>query len=82
MPDDTLTALSQRPEAFWIGLALLLGGGLVPDGILFAGHELGWLLMTLGGLIITVRLLVGIFRILRNTALAGWIGYTEGKSGN
>lgn len=82
MPDDTLTALSQRPEAFWIGVVLLFGGAFVPANVEIGGLNVAGLLIAFGIVIITVRLLVGIFRILRNTALAGWIGYSEGKSGN
>jgi hypothetical protein len=75
---ETLTALSQRNEAFWIGLALFVLGVITPESLLLGGIRLSSLLITLGGGILVVRLFVGCFRILKTTAVAGSIGYREG----
>ena len=76
---DTLTALSQRNEAFWIGLAIFALGVITPQDLLLGSVELSRLLIVLGGGILVVRLLVGCFRILKTTAKAGVIGYRDGK---
>jgi uncharacterized membrane protein len=76
---DTLTELSQRNEAFWIGLALFLLGISTPDTLLLGGIELSRTLIWVGGGILMVRVLVGIYRIMRTTAEAGVFGYREGK---
>jgi uncharacterized membrane protein len=76
---DTLTELSQRNEAFWIGLALFLLGVITPETLLLGGIELSRVLIWIGGGILMVRVLVGIYRILRTTAKAGVFGYREGK---
>jgi uncharacterized membrane protein YhhN len=76
---DTLTELSQRNEAFWIGLALFLLGVITPDTLFLGGIELSRTLIWVGGGILLVRLFVGIYRILRTTAEAGVFGYREGK---
>lgn len=76
---DTLTALSQRKEAFWIGLALFLLGVITPGALAPGGVELSRLLIFLGGAVLLTRLLVGTFRILKTTAKAGQLGYREGK---
>ena len=78
---ETLTALSQRKEAFWIGLALFLLGVITPEPLLFGGIGLSRVLVFVGGGILVTRLFVGIFRILKTTAEAGTIGYREGKNG-
>jgi hypothetical protein len=75
---ETLTALSQRNEAFWIGLGVFLLGAITPESLLFAGVELPRTLVFIGGGILFVRLFVGIYRILRTTAKAGRTGYREG----
>ncbi|REA00873.1 hypothetical protein DEQ92_18865 [Haloferax sp. Atlit-6N] len=76
---DTLTELSQRNEAFWIGLALFLLGVITPESLLLGGIELSRVLIWFGGGILIVRVLVGIYRILRTTVEAGVFGYREGK---
>ncbi|WP_157533110.1 hypothetical protein [Haloferax profundi] len=76
---DTLTELSQRNEAFWIGLALFLLGVITPETLLLGGIELSRALIWVGGGILMVRVLVGIYRILRMTVEAGVFGYREGK---
>jgi uncharacterized membrane protein len=76
---ETLTELSQRNEAFWIGLALFLLGVVTPENLLLEGIELSRVLIWIGGGILLVRVLVGIFRILRTTAEAGVFGYREGR---
>jgi hypothetical protein len=80
MDESTLTSLSQRNEAFWIGVICLLGGGFIPQSIRVSGQELAGIVIALGILIITVRLLVAISRILRTSVGAGRIGYSDGKS--
>lgn len=76
---ETLTALSQRNEAFWIGLAIFVLGVITPQILLFGGIELSRVLIFIGGRILLTRVLVGSFRILKTTAEAGAIGYREGK---
>jgi hypothetical protein len=78
---ETLTALSQRKEAFWIGLVLFLLGVITPEPLLLGGIALSRVLIFVGGGILVTRLFVGIFRILKTTAEAGTIGYREGKNG-
>jgi hypothetical protein len=76
---ETLTALSQRNGAFWIGLALFLLGVITPEMLSLGGIELSRTLIFIGGGILLVRVLVGSFRILRTTAKAGVLGYREGQ---
>lgn len=76
---ETLTALSQRNEAFWIGLAIFLLGVITPENLLLGGIGLSGALITLGGGILLMRLFVGAYRILNTTVQAGTIGYSEGK---
>ena len=76
---ESLTELSQRTEAFWIGVALFLLGVSTPETILLGGIQLSLVLLWVGGGILLVRVLVGIYRILRTTAEAGVFGYREGK---
>jgi CHASE2 domain-containing sensor protein len=76
---ETLTALSQRNEAFWIGLALFLLGVITPETLLLGGIGLSRVLIFIGGGILLIRTLVGVFRILKTTAMAGAIGYREGQ---
>lgn len=76
---ETLTELSQRNEAFWIGLVIFLLGVITPETLLLGGIELSRVLIWVGGGILMVRILVGMYRILRTTAEAGVFGYREGK---
>ena len=76
---ETLTELSQRDEALWIGLALFLLGVITPETLLLGGIELSRILIWISGGILLVRVLVGIYRILRTTAEAGVFSYCEGK---
>ncbi len=77
--DLTLIELSQRDEAFWIGLALFLLGAITPETLLLGGRELSMALIWIGGGILMTRLLVGSYRILRTTVAAGVFGYREGE---
>ncbi|WP_225336157.1 hypothetical protein [Halomicrobium urmianum] len=77
---ETLTALSQRNEAFWIGLSLFLLGVITPEALSLGGIGLSRLLIFVGGGILLVRTIVGCVRILKTTAVAGAIGYREGQS--
>lgn len=77
---ETLTALSQRNEAFWIGLSLFLLGVITPEDFPVGGMELSGVLVWIGGGILLTRTLVATFRILRTTAGAGVVGYNEGKT--
>ncbi|MFC7132113.1 MULTISPECIES: hypothetical protein [Salinibaculum] len=79
MSDDTLTALSQRPAAFWIALALLLGGSLVPDTVTLSGQSLGGLMVGLAALILVTRVVVALARVFRNAASAARVGYESGQ---
>ena len=76
---DTLTELSQRNETFWIGLTLFLFGVITPQTLLLGEIELSRVLIWVGGGILMIRVLVGIYRILRTTAQAGVTDYREGK---
>lgn len=76
---NTLTALSQRREAFWIGLALLLLGVLTPEAFSLWGVGLSRSLILLGGGILVLRLAVGVGRILKTTVEAGVGGYRDGR---
>jgi hypothetical protein len=77
---ESLTALSQRNEAFWIGLTLLLLGVLTPETVSLGGIGLSRALIILGGGLLLVRVLVGVVRFLKTTAKAGLAGYREGKN--
>jgi hypothetical protein len=77
---ESLTALSQRNEVFWIGLTLLLLGVLTPETLSLGGIGLSRVLIILGGGILLVRVLVGLARFLATTAKAGIAGYREGKN--
>lgn len=78
---ESLTALSQRNEAFWVGLTLLLLGVITPETLSLGGISLSRALLLLGGGILLARVLVGVFRFLKTTAKAGLAGYREGKNG-
>ena len=82
MEEDTLTALSQRDEAFWLGLLLLISGNLIPRTVRLGDLELAHVIVILGGLILVVRLLVGVFRLFR-TAVKEWLlGYQRATAEN
>ncbi|RRJ34005.1 hypothetical protein [Halocatena pleomorpha] len=75
----TLIALSQRNEAFWISLVLILLGGITPE-IPFLGEiEPSGILIWIGAGILLIRVLVAAVRIFKTAAEAGVIGYREGK---
>lgn len=76
---ETLPALSQRIEAFWIGMALFLLGVITPESFLLGGIGPSRLLIFAGGGILIARTLVGSIRILKTTAIAGRNGYREGQ---
>ncbi|MFC6991494.1 hypothetical protein ACFQH3_06835 [Haladaptatus sp. GCM10025707] len=80
MDESTLTGLSQRDEAFWIGLALWAVGIATPQTLELAGIGLGDVLAGLGMLILTTRILVGSYRILKHGYVAWRYGYAEGKA--
>ncbi|RZV12537.1 hypothetical protein BDK88_0075 [Natrinema hispanicum] len=82
MVADTLTALSQRNEAFWIGLGLLFTGALVSSFVQISNPPVGEILGILGVTVLAVRLLVGLYKILRTSAKAGRTGYQESKQDN
>ena len=82
MVADTLTALSQRNEAFWIGLGLLFTGALVSSFVQISNPPVGEILGILGVTVLAVRLLVGLYKILRTSAKAGRTGYHESKQDN
>ncbi len=79
MVADTLTALSQRDEAFWIGLGLLVAGALVSSFTQSSNPPVGEVLGILGATALAVRLLVGLYEIFRTSAEAGRTGYREGR---
>lgn len=79
---ETFIELSQRNEAFWIGLVLFLLGAITPETLLLGGVKLSRVLIWIGGGILLTRLLVGIYKILRTTVEAGVFGYHEGRRDN
>lgn len=76
---ETLTALSQRNEAFWIGFALFFLGVITPKTLSPGGVELSTTLVFIGGWILLIRILVGSFRIVQTTVKAGVLGYRDGR---
>ena len=52
---------------------------MTPEMLSLGGVELSRTLILVGGGILMVRLLVGCFRILKTTAMAGVLGYREGQ---
>lgn len=79
MEESTFISLSQRSSAFWLGLGLLLAGGIIPDSIQVGSAHLNGVIIGLGATILLVRLLVAGYIILR-TSYEGWrYGYAEGK---
>ncbi|WP_049902788.1 hypothetical protein [Halococcus agarilyticus] len=77
MDESTPTALSQRKAAFWIGVVCLFGGGVIPESVRVGDQELAAIIIAFGAVILIVRLLVGIFRILRTSFDAYHVGYRE-----
>lgn len=80
MSDDTLTALSQRPEAFWIALALLAVGSLLPETGVGPDTLVDDTMIGLAALILVTRVGVALYRIVGHSVVAGRSGYDEGKS--
>jgi hypothetical protein len=74
MEENTLTALSQREAAFWLALAFVLVGSMISST-----GGVGDTLVGLGLTILVVRVLVAFYRVFRTSAIAGKIGYGEGK---
>lgn len=82
MVTATLTSNLLRGELFWIALALLFGGAFVPKTVSIGSLELGTVISAIGGLLITVQIIVSIIVILR-TSYEGWrYGYAEGRVEN
>jgi hypothetical protein len=82
MSAPSLLELSQRDEAFWVGLVLLLGGSLLAQFLTPAGttpDTLAWSVAALGGVVLTVRLLVGVARMLGVIGGEAADGYREGR---
>jgi hypothetical protein len=78
----TLTSHLLRKETFWIALALLFGGSLVPRTVSVGSFELAAVIYTLGSLLIAAQIIVSIIVILR-TSYEGWrYGYVEGQIEN
>ena len=80
MSDDTLTALSQRSEAFWIALALLVTGSLLPEAGVGPDTLLDDAMIGLASLILVTRVAVALYRIGGDSVDAGRAGYAAGKS--
>jgi hypothetical protein len=78
MVTTTLVSQLLRTELFWIALALFFGATLVPDTVYVGTVELGTVVSSLGGLLITVQIAASIIVILR-ASYEGWrYGYAEG----
>lgn len=82
MEEATLLELSQRDEAFWIGLVVLLSGLLVPETIHLGSIALATVLIGVGALVLSVRLLVGVGSILRTAVRAWRAGRARGRLGD
>ena len=54
MDESTLTALSQRKAAFWIGVVCLFGGGVVPGSVRVGDQESAGIIIALGAVVLTV----------------------------
>lgn len=73
----TLTSDLLRGELFWIGLALLFGGALIPKTVSIGPLELGTAISAIGGLLI-IYLIVGSIIVILWSAYEGWrYGYAE-----
>jgi len=76
----SLLELTQRDAAFWVGLALLLGGALLAELLTTPEpSRLAWGVSVVGGLIISVRLFVGIARMFGIIGGEAAAGYREGR---
>ncbi|WP_226039753.1 hypothetical protein [Natrinema sp. DC36] len=64
---ETLTALYQRNEVFWIGLSAVILGVLIPDTLAFVGINLSELFVVTGGGLLITSVFVGIYRLLTPT---------------
>ena len=64
---ETLTALYQRNEVFWMGLSAVILGMLIPGTLAFGGINLARLLVVTGGGLLITSVFVGIYRFLTPT---------------
>lgn len=60
---DTLIALYQRNEVFWLGVAAVLLGVLIPGALSFGGLNLSRLFVVTGGGLLVTSVFVGIYRL-------------------
>jgi hypothetical protein len=79
MSAPSLLELTQRDAAFWVGLVLLLGGSLLAQFLGGTPDTLAWSVAALGGLVISVRLAVGVARLLGVVGGEAADGYRDGR---
>lgn len=61
---ETLTALYQRNEVFWMGLSVVVLGILLPESLGFGGINFPRLFIVTGGGLLITSVFVGIYRLL------------------
>lgn len=64
---ETLTALYQRHEVFWLGLSAVILGMLIPEALAFGGINFSELFVISGGGLLITSIFVGLYRLLIST---------------
>lgn len=64
---ETLTALYQRNEVFWVGLSAVILGVLIPEALAFGGINLSELFVVTGSGLLITSIFVGLYRLLAST---------------
>jgi hypothetical protein len=77
-----LASLSQRDEAFWVGMALLVIGSFTPESLHVGTIGVSEALLISGTSILVIRILVGVFRILQIALKSYKNGYKDGQRAN
>ncbi|WP_135821950.1 hypothetical protein [Halostella litorea] len=61
---ETLVALYRRNEVFWLGLAAVVLGALLPDTLTVGGLDVPQLFVVTGGGLLVTSVFVGLYRFL------------------
>lgn len=64
---ETLKALYQRNEVFWMGLSAVILGVVIPETIAFWGINLSRLFVVTGGGLLITSVFVGLYRVFAPT---------------